>query len=149
MAVVVPTCSMGWLHTLYTVMIVIFLFFLPRIVAQDHLPIPLGSSPCVVTLGCSDGWRMVWVSPGLYGDVQGSVDSEWYVDEPLRCLLTISLDFVRDRWCFQCVFVSGRHNMSMSCFTLLSMISCNVRPSCPRSSPFGFCKSILVIPVSF
>ena len=43
------------------------------------------------------------------------------------------------------MFVSGRHNMSMSCFTLLSTISCNVNPSSPTPSPFGFCKIILVI----
>ena len=97
MAVVGPACSIGWLHTLYTVMIVICLFCLPRIVAHDRLPIPRGSSPYVATLGCNDGWRMIWVPPGLYGDVHDIVDSEWHVDEPLRCLLTISLYFVRAR----------------------------------------------------
>ena len=39
--------------------------------------------------------------------------------------------------------------MFISCLTLLSMISCNVIPSSPRSSPFGFCNSILIIPLSF
>ena len=56
MNVVGPAYSIGWLHTLYTVMIVIFLFCLPRIVAHVHLPIPWGSLPCVVTLGCNVGW---------------------------------------------------------------------------------------------
>ena len=97
MNVVGPAYSIGWLHTLYTVMIVIFLFCLPRIVAHVHLPIPWGSSPCVVTLGCNVGWRMVWVPPGLYGDDHGIVDSECYVDDSSLCLFTISLYFVRAR----------------------------------------------------
>ena len=90
-----PVVSIDWLHTLYTVMVVIFLFYFPLIVAYDHLPIPRGSSPCVVTLGCNIGCKMVWVPPGLYGDNQGIDDSELYLDDRLRCLFTISLYVIR------------------------------------------------------
>ena len=85
----------GWLHTLYTVMMFNFLFCRPLIVAHDHLPIPRGSSLCVVTLGCNVGCKMVWVPPSLYGDDQGIVDLELYVDGPLRCLFTMSLYVIR------------------------------------------------------
>ena len=144
-----PAVSTSWLHSLYTVMIFIFLFCLLLIVAHGHLPIPRGSPPCVVTLGCNIGCKMVWVPPCLYGDDYGMVDSELYVDDPFRCLFTMSLYFIRALWFFQFVFISGRHSMSISCLTLLSMISCNVSPSSPRSSRFGFCNNILVSPFSF
>ena len=39
---------------------------------------------------------MVWAPPGLYGDDQGIVDSELYVDDPLRCLFTMSLYVIQD-----------------------------------------------------
>ena len=144
-----PAFSISWLHPFYTVMIVTFLFCLPLIVTYDHLLIPRGSSPCIVTLGCNVGCRMGWVSPGLYGDDHGMVDSELYVDDPFRCLFTISLYFVRVRWFFQFVSVFSRHSISMSCLMLMSMILWNVSPSSPRSSPFGFCNSSLVVPFSF
>ena len=73
-AVVVPDFSIGWLNTLYTIMIVIFLFSLPLIVSHDNLSISRGSSPCVVTLGCNVGCRIVKVPPGLYTDDHGMVD---------------------------------------------------------------------------
>ena len=92
-----PAVSIGWLHTLYTVMIVIFLFCLPLIVAYDYLPIPRGSLSYVVTLGCNVRCKMVWVPPDLYGDDHGMVDSELYVDDPFRCLFTVSLYFIRAR----------------------------------------------------
>ena len=76
-------------------MMVIFLFCCPLIVAYDYLPIPRGSSPCVVTLGCNVGCKMVWVPSSLYGDNQGIVDSELYVDDPLRCLFTMSLYIIQ------------------------------------------------------
>ena len=90
-----PAVSNDWLNTLYTVMIVICLFCRPLIVAHNHLPIPRGSSPCVVTLGCNVGCKMVWVPPGLYSDDHGMVDSELYIDDPLRCLFTMSLYGIR------------------------------------------------------
>ena len=47
-------------------------------------------------------------------------------------------------WFFQFVFVSDRHNISISYLMLLSIISRNVSPSCPRSRSFGFCNCSLV-----
>ena len=55
------------------------------------------------------------------------------------------LKVVRTRWFFQFVFISTRHSMSISYLILLSMISCSVSPSWPRSSPLGFCNSSHVI----
>ena len=74
-----PTISIGWLHTLYSVIIVIFLFCLPLIVAHENLPIPREPSPGVVTLGYNVGCKMVWVPPDLYSDDHCMVDSELYV----------------------------------------------------------------------
>ena len=55
-----PACLIGWLQTLYVVMSVTHLFYLPLIVALDHLHILLGSAPCLVILGCNVGWKMIW-----------------------------------------------------------------------------------------
>ena len=53
----------------------------------------------------------------------------------------ILLYIVRDFLFIQFVLVSGNHNMSISCLILLSIISHNVSPSFPKSSPFGFCNN--------
>ena len=48
-----------------------FSVLFPLIVAHDHLTIPRGSSPDVVTLGCNVECKMVWVPTGLYSDDHG------------------------------------------------------------------------------
>ena len=84
-------------QTLYTVMIVTFPFCLPLIVVHDHLPIPLGSSPCLVTLGCNIVCGIIWFPPGLYVDDHGMIDSELYVDDPFNCFLISLLKDIQAR----------------------------------------------------
>ena len=135
---------MGWLKSLYTVIIVTCPFCLPIIISHDHLPIPLESSPCFVTLGFNDGCKIVWVPPDLYGYDHCNVNSELYVDFPFHFSLMMLWNVLWFFWFFQFVFVSSRHHISMSYLMLLCIISINVNPHCPWSRIFGFCNSSLV-----
>lgn len=47
---------------------------------------------------------IVWVSPGLYGDEHGNIDSKLYVDAPLHLSLMMRLNIVPSFWLFQFVF---------------------------------------------
>ena len=88
-------CSIYLLRTLYTVIIMTCLFCLPRIVAHDHLRIPLESSPCFVTLGFNDGSMIVWIPPGFYGVDNCIIDSKLYADARFNLPLMILLNSVR------------------------------------------------------